>query len=158
MELIDIYGRSAQENATYDLENCWFGRILSDEKGKFEGVVEDYFEENKYFIFGDMTPASIVVTRCAVEDKEMSKKFDGLKEREKYYGTVSAVYEEQEEVLGECRISLQPAELTREITNFELTRLKRQMEEMKKQLGPNSRNLYQTFSRNRDLPKEKIKK
>ena len=158
MNLIDIYGRSTQEDAAYDLENCWFGRVLETKNGKFEGITQDYYGENTYFIFGTITPVSIIVTRCPIIGNEMSKKFDGLKEKDKYYGTVSVIYEEEEEALGECIITLLPAELTREITDFEVERLKERIQDAKKQLSPNNKQVYNSFLKRKENSKVKVKK
>ena len=141
LELIDIYGNYLNTDELYGTENSWFGRILKQADSKYEGIVEDYNQQNIFLVFGELTKDS--VTLIKLEKEVMPVKYEGIKEKRRYEGVVSLIDGEQEEILAECFISTQPAEKTREITELEINFLQAQIEILKKDMTPKEQRVYQ---------------
>lgn len=145
MELMDIYGSYSIDKEEPEEDERWFGRVLVNERGEFEGVVEDFPKTKKFFVFGIYTRESINVTRCVAGDEELPRRYDGLKEDRRYYGTVEMITDDNNFVIGTSRVSIIPAENNREVTTYETDPLKQEMMKMRKGLGSTSMTLYRDF-------------
>ena len=158
-KIIDIYGQNKKYGEDYIRDNSWYGRILMGEDQQFEGVVEDYFGENYFLIFGQLTEDSMELTRCALEDKELPSIYEGLKIKNKIKGafrnTDSYV---KYAPLGVCQISLIPADATREETDAERENIRKKVAQMKSRLGQMGTNLEKSFNRGRNSIPQKTQK
>lgn len=155
-KLVDIYGHYARFNEMYDIDDSWFGRVLIDDNNLFEGIVSDYDQTSSYLVFGYMLDNSLRVIRCPRNNSELIREYDTLKEEEKYEGICSVINPTTSIPVGECMISLLPAEKTREITDYEIERLNNRIKDIKAEISPDSQEIYKSFKQE-TKEKQKIK-
>lgn len=141
-KIIDIYGHFARFNEMYDIDDSWFGRILVDKNNLFEGIVIDYNGDNKYFVYGYMFDNSLRVYLCPEDSNMLQKEYDLLKEDEKYEGLCSVVNSTTSIPLGESRISLLPADKTREESKEEEQSLKYAIRNVRKNISREAKDMY----------------
>ena len=157
-KIIDIHGYNAEFDRKLLRDNSWFGRILLGEDENFEGIVEDYYSEEFYFVFGQCAKESMTLTKCSLEDREIPNVFDGLKEKGKVQGVYFKKDLENQIELGNCKINLLPAEATREETEEEKKVLKEKIARVKKRLGVVGTTLHREFETTKSESKENVKK
>lgn len=148
--ILDIHGYKTnlgEEN--YSKEDSWFGRILVGDDQQFEGIVQDWFQENYFFVFGQLTQDSLNLTKCSLEDKETPCVFDAYKEEGKIEGSVFSKGAEEEKPLGTCRMTIIPAGATRDETDYERTILHNKIALIKLELGEMGNALEQDFAKAR---------
>lgn len=154
-EIIDIYLYRTDMDGIYDLEDSFFGRILKKDD-KFEGIIREYDRELCYLVYGNIEGNSITFMKSSngliVDHRIVAKK-----ENTGYYGIYSAAEGEIEIPITECKVSLLPAEQTREITTFEMKRLKQLIEEYQRTLPKDKKEAYVSW-KNLQQQKQFIKK
>ena len=143
--IIDIYGHSAEYDEMYQLENSWFGRVIIGEDQKFEGIVEDFYQTAKYFVFGQVTEQELFVTKCTKQDTDLPCYFSGKQDDGKFYGDYSVKNQYVEIPLGECKMSLLSADKTRDESDTEMRELKVAIAEYKHHLGEIGNTLHKEF-------------
>lgn len=144
-KIIDIGGIYTNSFGDYEDENYLFGRILLDEKNNFEGIVENHFSNYRYLVFGSLKKDGLDFIIGNDETEEVPKRFITHKQDDCFGGSIYAKDRYNEIPLGECRISIRPAEQTREVTDYELFIINNQIEFQKISLGERSRELYSDF-------------
>lgn len=143
--IIDIYGHFANFDEMYDIDNSWFGRLLTKDYINFEGIVTDYYEREVYFVFGKLEDESINIIRCSETD--LPKKYNARRiEKGKFEGECSAASIGAEVPLGDCKITIIPAEMTREDSKEERVRLKNRIKNVKDDITEEGRELYSEFT------------
>lgn len=157
-KIIDVFGYSAEFDDVYRTDDSWFGRVLVGEDNQFEGVVEDFYQTDYYFVFGEMKDKSIRLIKLSRNDRDVPYLFEATKENRKFYGDYSAKNLYVEIPLGECQVSLLPADATREESDYEKDGIRLKMEDLKQQLGEIGQSIYQDFSNSKGKAKEIIKK
>ncbi len=150
-KIVDIFGYSALYGDMYSPDDSWFGRILLGEDNKFEGVVEDFYQTSFFLVFGHMTEDSIDLIKCSRMDTNMPYLFSVTKEEFKYYGDYYAKNLFAKVPLGECKLSILPAEVTREESDYEKNGLKNGIELLKKDLGKKGKELLVEFEKQREF-------
>ena len=157
-KIVDIFGHNKEFCEEYRKDNSWFGRILLGEDGCFEGVVEDYHQTDYYLVFGYATRESLIVTKCSKKDKDVPYKYEGFRENRKFEGSFAAKNPYVEIPLGECSISLLPAEATREESDSETQELKIRIAKLKHNLGEIGNYLHEDFEVSRIKTQSLVKK
>ena len=154
-KIIDLFGYNANEYDMYDAENSWYGTVLVGEDNWFEGVVREYCDEDYSLVFGHMTEETLDVIKVAPEDQHVAKRYEGLKDGKKFYGMYMAKALWTEIPIGECKMSLLPAETTREETDMERAYVHKKINIMADRLGEMGTLLYQDFQTQRRKMQEK---
>lgn len=145
-KLYDIIGSfSTMIDETTDNENPWLGRVIIDDKNFFEGVIENACYSQLYFTFGKIDNGKILLFTGDNELDSVPKQYSAIKNKSSYYGIYSAKDAYTEVPMGECFINLTSADMTREVTDYELTIVKRKTEEEKKKINETTRTLYDNF-------------
>lgn len=134
-KIMDIYGHSTTFSKKNPEKNNWYGRILVNEDHSFEGIVEGPTKEEYSLLLGQVTNLSIAFSRCIGNQIEEAYRYDGLKEGRKYIGTFETQDIYDEIPIGTCEITLLPAEITREESNFEKAAIENRISYMKRTLG-----------------------
>ena len=156
-KILDIYGYSADYDSMYEAMNSWFGRIIVTSNLSFEGIVNDFDQQNTYFVFGTIEKDQISLMKCAKGDDHVPYLFRASNEDGKYYGDYMTKSPYFECPLGECKISLLPDESISEDTNLENALLKLKIKKIKEQLGELGEELY-TFYKKSKTTEEITKK
>lgn len=141
-KIFDIYGHFARFDEMYDLDDSWFGRILVGKNNLFEGIATEYNGNKKFFLYGYMFDNSLRVYLCPTEESMLQKEFDLLKESDKYEGICSVINSTTSIPIGECRVSLLPADKTREESLDEESSLKNLIKSFRKDISTEARDMY----------------
>ena len=137
-KIVDIFGHFTNFDEMYEPENSWYGPVLVGKDHHFEGVVRDYNEKDYYYVFGTMSKEKLDVYKCAKEDHQVPHRYEATRVEGKYFGTYYGTNGFVEIPVGECNLSLMPAEQTREESSMEVEHIKKRIEMIKKELGENS--------------------
>lgn len=157
-KIVDIFGNYTDFDEMYQTENSWFGRVVMGDDSEFEGIVEDYNQTDSYFVFGQVTEEGLSVTKCAKQDKDVPYVYEGEYEDGRFYGMVQARNLYVKIPMGECKMSLMPADVTREESDQEMKELKIKIARMKHDLGEIGNSLHESFEVSRIVGPVLIKK
>ena len=144
-KILDIGGIYTNAFGEYEEENCLFGRVLIDDDNRFEGVVESNFSNSSYLVFGHLNKEQLDFIVGNDESEDVPKRFITKKNDNVFDGTIYAKDMFNEIPMGECRMSIRPAEQTREVTDYEFSIVNRQIELQKITLGYRMKELYANF-------------
>ena len=144
-KILDIGGMYTNSFGEYEEGNYLLGRILLDDDNRFEGVVESNCSNSSYLVFGHLNKDQLDFIVGNDEIKEVPKRLKTQKNNNVFDGTLYAKDIFNEIPMGECRVSIRPAEQTREVTDYELSIIKRQIELQKINLGFRTKELYADF-------------
>ena len=144
-KILDIGGIYTNAFGEYEEENYLLGRLLLDEKNNFEGIVENNSSNCSYLVFGSLKGDELDFIIGNDEREEVPKRFVTNKQDNCFDGSIYAKDKYNEIHLGECRISVRPAEKRREVTDYELSIVNNQIKLQKVSLGERTRELYSDF-------------
>ena len=139
--IMDIYGHFANYDQAYDLENCWYGRVIVKEDNTFLGYGESYYGDENLVLFGDLSKDAIN-TYVFDETVSFAKLYKCEKEDSKYYGTCFFADGFLELELGECKLTVMDADKTRETTNEEIQMIEKETELLMTNLNETQRKIY----------------
>ena len=156
--IVDIFGHYTEFDEMYQADNSWFGSVIMGEDNEFEGIVEDYNQTDSYLVFGKVTDTGLSLTKCSKKDKDIPYVYDGDYEDGRFYGMVQAKNLYVEIPMGECKMSLLPADVTREPREEEKRDLKVKIARYKHDLGEIGNSLHESFEVSRIIGPVLVKK
>ena len=143
--LYDITGSFSTIADESGYENAWLGRIIIDDDNFFEGVLENVCYNQLYFTFGKVDKDKILLFTGDNELDCVPKQYSAKKNNNSYYGIYSAKDVYAEVPMGECSIKLTSADMTRDVTDYEVNIVKRKTAEEKNKINETTRKLYENF-------------
>ncbi len=148
--IIDVYGKTAPGNeGEFEEATKWCGRILLGKDHTFEGVAADTDKRTFFYLCGSMEKDTISLFKAAEKDQHIPYHFNATKDGFKFSGLYAATNIYSEEIIGECRLSLIPAEQTREESDHEREMIKERIEIVKHRLGDNGQAIAHFFEQDR---------
>ena len=144
-KLMDIYGHYACYDDYYHLDDSWLGRVIVHKDKTFEGVAESYEGDYRYLLVGNVGDGFIncFVNGGNFNNPRLYKDFVCGPDKTKYYGSCYVTDGYFDLAIGESKISLRPAEKIREVTDGEISSLRRFIEETKESLTDKQRKGYE---------------
>ena len=140
----DVYGYFANYDDYFHKEDQWYGRLLVKEDNIVEGVAEDFFGDEHYFLHGTINKDSISIMRFTVNgESRHANKYSGSRINSRFYGTCFATDSFVEIPLGDCKIAIRSADNIREITDEEVKKIEDSINMMKDKLTSEQKEVYQ---------------
>jgi len=141
-KIIDIYGHHASYDEPYYLDNSFIGRAIVKDDKTFEGIAEPYYEDgSKFLIFGNMGLG--YVNTYVIGSDSFPRLYKGIKDGNKFYGASYVTDGCFDLAIGECKMTLQSADKTREVTAGEEKSIMHQVKLVKACLTDRQRELYE---------------
>ena len=145
-KITDIFIDCAEFLCDYSDNERVTGRIIIGEDNFFEGVARNKKHNHNYFIFGNITDEDeINLVRCSEDDEEIPRIMVVKRNGHGYEGNYQAKNEYTIIPLGDSRITLLPAEITREETDWEKKQVKMGIIKMKHRLGAIGNQAHESF-------------
>ncbi len=126
-------------------EDGFSGRVLLYDSNKFEGVLTDYFQTKLQFVFGIIEKDSIRMYRSIKDDKELPRIYRAKKQgKTKYQGKMGITDRFVDFSIADCSVAVLEPDTYRDYDHEEeLKQTKENVEKFKKQLGKESKALYE---------------
>lgn len=156
-KLYDITGSFSTIADESSYENTWLGRIIIDDDNCFEGVIENICYNKKFLTFGKVDKDKLLLFTGDNELDSVPKQYSATKNKNSYYGIYSAKDAYTEVPMGECSVILSSADMTREVTDYELTKVKIMTEEEKSKINETTKTLYESFISNNKIVNKSVK-
>ena len=142
----DIYFHFAGYGDIYRPEDSFFGRILLNDDSSFEGIVEDYYQTNHYYVFGKITEQKkIELIRSSKRDLSIPVLYRGDIENGRYYGSTFCKTRFTEEPIGECKVAIKDPEVYREILPGETAAIEKSIGVFLKTMGEETSGLRKKY-------------
>ena len=152
-KLLDISGSIS--NGEFFEDDYLIGRIILKEDNSFEGAAEKMFTNDYYFIFGNLNAEEIDFIIGNDELTEVPKRIHAFKDEESFAGPVTAKDIYVEVPFGDCNIRINPADQTRELSDYEMVALKNSIKFQKSVIGERTQALYNAY-KEKDNKSKKI--
>ena len=148
-KIVDLYGHYTNFDEMYEPENSWYGQVLVGADHQFEGFVRDYVTADCFYVCGTMSKENLDVYQCTSKEGGVPHRYVAARDKDRYYGTYYGTNGYAEIPVGECKMSIMPAEMTREETDYERELIQERIKYLKSELGESSISLLASFEQSK---------
>lgn len=138
----------------YNHQRLFKGRLLSDENGWVEGIIESLDEESegeKRFVFGPFYPGKVMeLFELSLTANNEVLNYHIEQEGIDYKGQVLTMGEPNTQLYGLCSLIMRSSELASENNLGEIEQLECEIEEFKNKMDFYGRAFYQDSTENKD--------